>query len=244
MTNHRIIEFITLEIKLIARNRKPRQNFYQMLIVYSVSMACISYLQNDISHITEHLDFILLLLLSMCGSNFIFLHGVYLLTWESTFFEGLSIQNIAMKDYFKAKYYLFVMSAIFYFAISFLPLILMDYRLIMPLFSITVFNAGVSSLMILIYAFFNSERAYLEKSIFLNNEGYGMWQYSFMMLMVSLPCFLINLLHMFLTYNMALILIAAIGFFAILTNNYWLKLITRIYIKRKYIMIQKYSEVV
>lgn len=233
--------YIILELKMIFRNKKPQQNFYQIVTIYVIMVFMLLYINNSsvLSNFTSPLFSVIISIL--CGI-FMYLHGLFLLTWESTFFEGLNTLNINILSFLKAKFWLLLLSMITLLFTNTILLLIINVNLIYPLFAITSLNIGISSFLVIIYSLYNNERAELNKSIFLNHEGYGFWQYLFMMALIAFPTLIIMLLNSFFSYNYVYALLMFIGMFSLTLSKYWFRIILAIYIKRKYIILNKFNE--
>jgi hypothetical protein len=194
-----ITTLMSLELKLIIRNRKALNNFFQIIIIY-ISIALYYYFLNQ-----KISEFLLpnLMIISLLSSVFILGHGMYLLTWESTYFGFLMTRKLSMNLFFLAKFFLFFFSSILFSIIS-IPLILLSKGNIFQYLTFLIFNVGVLPLIVVSVSFFNNERASLDKGIFFNYEGYGLWQYFVFIFEVMLP-----------------------GLFYIFINIFWTDLYTR-----------------
>ena len=235
-------QYIKLEINLIIRNKKPKENLYQIILIYLVMILMFMYINNNSNQIITSTSPILTIFMSIFCGVFIYLHGLFLLTWESTFFEGLNALNINMFSFLKSKFWLLLLSMVLLLFVTSM-IFLFSYRnFLFPLFAVTFFNAGICIFLIIIYSLFNNERAELNKSIFLNNEGYGFWQYLFMMGLIALPTILILFLRLFFNPNNTYIILVLLGILSFLFSGYWFKTIHKIYIKRKYIILKKFNE--
>ena len=154
---NRIKAFLLLEVFMIARNKKPRQNFYQIVLIYLLLLFFLYVINQKSSISIYRADFFYSFLLTALSGIFIFLHGLFLLTWDSTYFEGLNINIFDVKSFFKAKYYLLFTSTILFFLLTLPPLLFIDKKLLLRFISVTIFNGGCSSFLIIFYSLFNNE---------------------------------------------------------------------------------------
>jgi hypothetical protein len=201
-----VIILIDLEFKLIARNRKALSNFIQIIIIFmTLAIYCILNRQNISDLFLPHL-----MIVSLLSSIFILGHGLFLLTWESTYFGFLMTRNISMRIFFLAKFFLFSLSGIVLSFIS-IPVILFSKGDLLQYLSFLIFNLGVLPLFVVAFSFFNNDRASLDKGIFLNYEGYGLWQYIVFLLEIMLPGLVYLFIKFFLTATYAYLMLNLIG---------------------------------
>jgi hypothetical protein len=196
-------EFILLELNMILRNRKPLNNLYQILLIYLFSILVYIYFCNKA--INSSLAFYMIL--SLMSSSFILGHGLFLLTWESTYFNFIMTRKISIQSFFAAKYYLFLMSALILSIIN-IPIIIVVRGNLFLYFSFLIFNIGMIPILLISVSFYNNERASLGKGVFFNYEGYGLWQYTIFVFEVMLPGIIyMGILSIWSKYGALLILI-------------------------------------
>jgi hypothetical protein len=225
---------ISLELKLIVRNRKALNNFIQIIIIY-LTLAVYYYF---FSQTIPETSLLKLMIISLLSSIFILGHGLYLLTWESTYFGFLMTRKLSMNSFFLAKFFLFSLSGIILSIIS-IPLILLSKGNLFQYLSFLIFNVGVLPLIVVSVSFFNNERASLDKGIFFNYEGYGLWQYFVFLFEIMLPGLVFILLNIFWTDTYAYLLITIIGFFGIII---FLRKPILFFNHRKYKIIQGFNQ--
>jgi hypothetical protein len=203
-------EFILLELNMILRNRKPLNNLYQILLIYLFSILVYIYFSDKA--INSSLAFFMIL--SLMSSSFILGHGLYLLTWESTYFNFIMTRKISIQSFFAAKYYLFIISAIILSLIN-IPTIIVVRGNILIYLSFLIFNIGMIPIILISISFYNNERASLGKGVFFNYEGYGLWQYTVFIFEVMLPGIIyISILKIWSIYG-ALLILLLLGFLGI-----------------------------
>jgi hypothetical protein len=178
----RLFRYIQLEFNMILRNKKPLNNLYQILLIYIFSILVYIYTCNN--PLKNSLVFSMIV--SIMSSSFIMGHGIFLLTWESTYFCFLMTRKISIQSFFRAKLLMFILSAILFSLIN-IPIILIAGGNFFMYISFLMFNVGIIPIFLVSISFYNSERASLDRGIFFNYEGYGMWQYLVFIFELMLP---------------------------------------------------------
>jgi hypothetical protein len=228
-----LFPYIYLEITMIVRNKKPLNNLFQILLLYIFSIFILILTYNK----SLNTSLMFLMVLSLMNSSFVLGHGVFLLTWESTYFSFLMTHKISLQSFFRAKYVLFILSAIILSFIN-IPLILIVKSNIWLYLSFLVFNVGVLPLLVVVVAFFNNERADLDRSILLNYEGYGMWQYTILIFELMLPGFIyIGISSIWSVYG-ALFILCFLGILGIMITTFFPCLF---FLNRKYQIIHGFN---
>jgi hypothetical protein len=229
-----IADFILLELRMIRRNKKPLNNLYQILIMYLFSILVYVYLFK--SALNNSLTFFMIV--SLLSSSFIVGHGLFLLTWESTYFIFIMTRKISMSLFFTAKFILLLISALILSLIN-IPILYIIGGNIMIYTSFLIFNIGIYPLLIKSIAFFNNERASLARGVFFNYEGYGMWQYILFIFVVMLPGLLYLIIIRFWSVPVAIIIEILLGIFGIVLNMVYPSLF---FFQRKYKIIDGFSQ--
>jgi len=177
-----VLSYIILELRMILRNKKPLNNLYQIFLIYLFSVCVLIY-----AHDTPLKDsLVFLMIMSLMSSSFILGHGIFLLTWESTYFSFFMTRKISLQDFFKSKMLLFIISSIV-FSFTSIPVILIFKWSLLMYLSFLIFNIGLIPILVITVSLFNNERASLEKGVFFNYEGYGLWQYLIFIAELMLP---------------------------------------------------------
>jgi hypothetical protein len=234
LLSNSILDYLTLEIKMLLRNKKPLNNLFQIVVMYIFSLLVYTYFQLKPSSLNNTFTFYIIV--SLLSSSFIVGHGIFMLTWESTYFCFFMTRIISLRSFFQAQYILFLLSAIFLSIIN-VPVILIIGGDLLMYFSFFVFNIGVLPLIITAVSLFNNERASLNKGVFFNYEGYGLWQYIVFTFELSLPGIIYLSLEKAISnlyISLVLILFGIIGI--VLIVNYP----TLFFVSRKYKIINGY----
>ncbi len=178
-------DLLRLEIKLIWRNKRPRT--YVFMCLFFIVYGFVFYSNKMLNSYDVMLIFIGVFL----SAIFLLQYGQLLIAWESEYFDFLMTRNITAKDYFMAKYWLFIISEVFAFLIS-LPFGLFNREIIYVNFALLLFNMGISTYIVLYMSVYNKAPVEINKSAFMNYQGVKVSQFLPFILVTGLPL----LLHM------------------------------------------------
>ena len=226
--------FLLLEVKMILRNKKSLHNLYQIILMYIFMIFLLFHANHSISD-----NFLgKVLIINMMSCLFMLAHGIYLLTWESTYFSFLITRKVSFHSFFKAKYSLFALSATFLSLIN-IPILIFVKESLLMYFSFLIFNIGITALLVVSVSLFNNERASLDRGIFINYEGYGFWQYLVFIVEFLLPAFIYISISKIWSPDAAMIILIISGTIGIFIISYSPALF---FLKRKYKIINGFNK--
>ena len=159
-------KWMLLESKMIWRNKRSRQ-FLIISILFLLYPLIIVSGDTGISSRTT----MILLSLFMTGA-FTLNYGQLLLSWNSNHFDTIITQNLSLRIYLKAKYYLLAVSNVVLFFCS-MPYAFLNSEFILIALATMLFNTGG---VIWIYLFLNlyiSKKIDPSKGSMMNYEGFG-----------------------------------------------------------------------
>lgn len=221
--------YISLEIYLILRNKRPRQTMLMVLffLIYFLFMV--------ISNHSMQGPFFTFLVVTMLTGFGAASYGQFMFSWESTYFDGIMARKNNFVNYIKAKYYLMTgMTLIIFIPIltTFMITKLVDIYL---LFSILLFSLGGTPFVIMFMGTFNDGRVDLNSGTFMNYQGVKGSQFLLSFLFVMLPFGIYSLFKFMFNDYSGKIAIALPGLILIIFHNWWIeKLIIRRFYTRKY----------
>jgi hypothetical protein len=228
----KIGEFINLELKLIFRNKRMKNQFY--LFVAIVFMFGIQLVTNQI---IEQNFFMSLFWVGFLVAGFGMIFSQYLFMSESSYMDGLMVRKHLFFSLMKAKYY-------FYCAISFLV-----YVAVM----IIVWWKGILSYMLVTSAFFYYigfiycclfQNGVYNKTYFdLNDSGFMNWKSSstsmivISMFAMFIPLALVSAIQIMTSEDIACYFMLIVGLSFVLGSDVWLKWTYNRMMKRRYIIM-------
>ena len=177
-------KLIEVEIKLILRNKRPKS-------VTVISFLFVAY--GFILYPTTGTNAIALIIFGLIITGMFMLnYGQFLISWESAHFDGLLARNVQLKDYVRAKFYLFGVAVIISFILS-LCYFMYGARVIAFNGAVALFNLGVTSWVVLFFSTFNPKKIDLSKSTFFNYQGTSSQQFLLMVPVMGLPILIYGL---------------------------------------------------
>lgn len=165
----------------------------------------------------------------------------YAFSWEGRYFDNILTSNIDMEKYLRVKFIIALLICTLSFILT-IPYVLFGAKILFINFVTFLFNIGVLSFVLLYNATFNKKSMDLSKGAVFNYQGIGASNY-----LVLLPAFLLPI-FIYLPFNYfgvpytGLIVIGLLGISGLLFNKSILKIITKQFYKRKYIMAEGFRE--
>lgn len=226
-------KLIELELKLIWRNKRPKSVAIVSFIF--VGYGFILYPTNNVNAIS--LIFFGLIITGM----FLLNYGQFLLSWESGYFDMLLARNVQMKDYVKAKYYMFVASIVVAFLLS-LVYFYFGTKVVLFNAAIAVFNIGITIWVVLYAATFSPKKIDLSKSSFFNYQGTGAQQFILMVPVLLLPTLVYGTFYLIGGENTGLAALFGFGIVGILLTNVLQNIITQRLREKRYTIASNFRE--
>ncbi len=224
----RIGELIGLELKLILRHKRPRNTLVMsgLLLFYGL----IFYTQDIYM---EQMSGIFLFAGIFVTGAFFINHGQFLLSWESGYFDFVLIRKINLRQYFEAKYYMFLGACTIAFVVS---LAYGYFGLEIILFNLAayLFNIGINIPFVMRIAMFNPKKIDLNKGAAFNYEGVGAAQFLIAIPVLGLPYVFYGPLAAFGYGNYGLLLVALVGLIGFLLRNKTIDYLTKSFIQNRH----------
>jgi hypothetical protein len=228
-------QLVVLECKLMLRNRRPKHYLLVSLLFSTV------YLVFLLSNPSTFGGMVLGAVVGLFASGgFVLNYGQLMFSWESSYFNGLLARNIDLRQYVQAKLLLLQGSCVALFLIS-LPLFLWLKPEMLPLhIAFLFYNAGVTSLLILILALNNRERIDLSRSGgFFNYEGFSvvhwLWFFPTMIPPVLILFFLRD------QPDLGLLVLSTMGAVGLLLSRFGNYYFARMLIRNRYKMAEGFN---
>ena len=228
-------KYILLEIKLILRNKRPRQTIciYPIFPLYLI----LSLLQR------EQNQFLILMVLSFSFGLLSLLYGQYVFSWESSFFEIIMAKKIKFGEYVQAKYYFMIILSFIVFIVH-VPIFILFFRhYIFSLFVMFIFTIGVTNFIVLFSGVFNDGRIELNESFLFNYQGLNFNQLILPLIVLAIPLGFFYLLKVLNIVYLGNIILLLIGLVLLTFHNWWIEnIILRLFKKKKYQNIEGYRK--
>ena len=219
--------YLSLEISLLFRNKRPRQMMVMVPIVIIYFMFIIL---NSKQPFSPFFNLVVVTTLIGIGANN---YGQFIFIWESSYFDTLMARKNNFENYVKAKFYLLSALSI----LSFIPLFIffrymknIDPYLIC---SVLIFIVGVNSFIILFFSTFHDGRIDLSRSSFFNYQGINGNNYLISLIFIFLPIGIFSLFKYYFNPIVGELAIAIPGLLFIALNDWWIKRIILPHFQRR-----------
>ena len=232
----RVGELAALELKLILRHKRSR---------YSITMSFFFLLYGLIFYKQEIIAAnafgkMMFAAIFMTGISII-MYGQFMFAWQSAHFDGLLSNKINFKDFIKAKFLLFTISA------SIITILASFYGFISPKLLLLhlaayLYNIGFGTVVVLYLATMNYKRLDINKSASFNFQGTGATQWLLMLPYVLVPLLIYLPFGMLDKPYIGLMIVSAFGFIMLLMRNFWVGYITKRFEQQRYKIAEGFRE--
>lgn len=224
----RIGELIGLELKLILRHKRPRNTLVMsgLLLFYGFFF----YTQDK--YMGQMSGVFLFAGIFITGAFFMN-HGQFLLSWESGYFDFILIRKAKLRQYFEAKYYMFVAASTIAFVAS-LGYAYFGVEIILFNLAAYLFNIGVGIPFVMRIAMFSPKKIDLNKGAAFNYEGVGAAQFLIAIPIMGLPYLFFGPLALLGYETYGLLLVALIGLIGFLLRNKTIDYLAKSFTKNRH----------
>lgn len=226
--------YITLELKLLIRNKRPRQALMMIpIMVIYIIIFNLNYAKDN---------FLALILPCVLGVGTAS-YGQYLFSWESSYFDGIMARKNNLVNYIKAKYYLMSAVTIIIFIPFFIYFSITGKENVILLSVFLIFTVGVLCLIMIFIGTFNDGRIDLTQNNYFNFQGKKANQYLLTSVLMILPVGMYSLFSFLINDTIGKLVIGLMGLLFIITHEWWLKkIIVPYFISRKYKNLEGYRK--
>lgn len=219
---------VTLELKMMWRNRRPRHNVL-LSILFSTVYLCLLLVTSVLVENT-----VLLPIIGLFASGGLALnYGQLMFSWDSTYFEGLAARDIDSATLVRSKFILLQLSCVLLFVLSLPVFWLLKPELLLMHVAFMLYNVGVTCGLVMLLAVHNRSRVELDRSgNFFNYEGFSIVHWLWI-IPTSVPP--VVLMVMFRDSQLtALAIIAIVGTVSTLLTRFWSDYLAKIHHSRRY----------
>jgi hypothetical protein len=165
----------------------------------------------------------------------------YAFGYESGYFDGLLTKNIDFNQYIHVKYYISVLICTLCYVLT-IPYLVFGYKILLINTAMYLYNIGVLTFVLLYFATFNTKRIDLSRGGAFNYQGIGAMNW-----LALLPAFILPLLiylpfRIFGHPNAGIAFTGLLGITGLFFSKFFIRLITKNFYKRKYIMAHNFRE--
>jgi hypothetical protein len=230
-------ELISLDLKLIWRNKRPKSMmFYSLIFIF---YGFIFYSKPNLEHPSQWWTLIMggIFITGLSMINF----GSFLISWQSDFFDGLMCSNIPVKTFLRAKWFLLVaISSGLFLISSFYGLI--DWKLIVFQLACFLYNIGVNAILLIYFATWNFKRMDISRNSTMNYQGTGIVQWLYILILILVPLGIYRGVNVIFGPWAAVMTLGFLGFASLLLKDWWLGIMTALFERRKYLILKGFRE--
>lgn len=221
-------DWISLELKLILRNKRPRTVLYMsaMFLLYGL----IFYTQDKY---TEGMPAFLLFIGVFITGIFMINYGQFLFSWQASHFDFTLTRPVSLRQFIESKYWLLNSVTVFCFLLS-IPYAYFGWNIVFNHAMLTLFNMGVNIYIILNLAMWGPKKLNLTKGGSMNYEGVGAAQWVMGIPILISPYIIYTPFAIFGKPNWGIIAIGFIGLMGIVLRPYLLAFTTNRLERLKY----------
>ena len=231
-------ELISLDLKLIWRNKRPRTMILYSLIF--IFYGFIMYIPKNLAS-PSHWWTLMFGGIFITGTT-LFNYGSFLFSWQSNYFDGLMTTNLPIQSYLKGKWFLLSsMSTALFVVASFYGFI--DIKLVVIQFACYLYNIGVNVVVLLYFATWNYKSMDLSRGSMMNYQATGIVQWLFTLLLILIPTVLYFCFYYLRGPWSAIIVLGLVGLVSLLMRDWWIDWITKEFKKRKYYILEGFREI-
>ncbi len=230
-----IAPFLQLDLKLIWRNKRTKTQVFMSLamILYGLFF----YTMDTYGDTSTIYAFVGIFITGIFMINF----GQFIPAWDSEYYNMLMAQNIPMRKYLDSKAGLIYVSIGVMFLLS-IPYVYFGWEALAINLACALYNLGVNVPVVLFFGSRNKKRIDLQKSALGNMQGASATQFLIVLPLMVVPCLIYFALKFFISFEIALAVLALFGIVGFALRNKMLDAITKIYRAKKYGMIAGFSE--
>lgn len=164
-------EMINVEVKLILRNKRPRNIVY--LSIFFLLYGLIFY-TND-KYQAEFASIFVFVGVFVTGI-FMISYGQLLFSWQGGHYDFTLTRPVSVRQYVESKYWLLTLVSVACFVLS-TPYVYFGWRILLIHFATFLFNIGINVFVIFNLAMWDPKKVDLKKSATFNYEGVGLAQW-------------------------------------------------------------------
>lgn len=220
-------DYMRLELKLIFRNKLPRNQFWGFMVLMGMFAAALAFqVYGDDSYMNNFVCLYCYCILGTMSLN-------QLMSAEGNYIDGLLVRKESIYHLLRAKYYIHCTFLILPFAFSLIPVIEGSIPLLMSV-AYMLFTAGVVFAAMMQVAVTNSKTTQLNQTAIGKQQPNNMYQFITAIDAFTVPLLINKLLALMLGEEAAYWALIVLGLAGIVTHRWWLKNIYQRMMKRKY----------
>ena len=230
--------FLKNDIRMIWRNKRPRQTFFWSFYFLFYG----AYLMNRYTG-NDHFSFNIVFASMFVTSGFLFSFGNYVPSWDSEYYRLFMSQNIKYRQYIESKWWLMSVSVLMFSILS-IPFIYFGLNVLLLILAMAVFNIGFNSYLVLLGGLFNDKPIKLSEKArrFQNTKGFNGNAFLLGMIRLILPLLVFYVSMKIGGINLGVGVLFIIGVIGIMLKSVILNYIVKIYIRKKYALLESFAK--
>jgi len=230
-----IAPFMQLDLKLLWRNKRTKSSVWMLAL--GLLYGLFFYPQPMYQNMPWFFAFIGIFVTGIFLINF----GQFIPAWDSGYYKLLMSQNIKYEQYLKSKFTLMALSVIILFVLS-IPYVYFGWKILLAHFAAAIYNLGVNTHVILYGGSFNRKKIDLSQKAAFNYQGTGAVQWLIGIPLLLVPMGLFALFNFLIGFEIACLILAALGIIGIVLHQKIMTCITAKYLESKYKMIDAFDQ--
>jgi hypothetical protein len=227
--------FIKNDLRLMWRNKRTKSSIWMLAV--GLGYGLIFYTQDIYANMT-----VMYVLVGIFSTGtFLINFGQFIPAWDSSYYKMLMSQNFKYERYLKAKFTIMTISVVLLFLLG-IPYVYFGWKILAVHFAAMIYNIGVNSHVILYGGTFNRKKINLDEKAAFNFQGTGAVQWLIGFPLMFIPMGIFALINWLVSFEIATITIALIGFIGVALHKKLMAAITKKYIKNKYLMIHAFNQ--
>ncbi len=224
-----------LEIKLIARNKRPKT-----MTIMSIFFLLYGFMFYTMDVYFENPLFLVGMGIFITGMIMIN-HGQLMFSWESSYYDFLLGRPVNIREFLEAKFWLYSTAMFCAFLIT-LPYAFFNIEIAFYNLAALLFNIGFNIYLLMYINAFNTKRVDLTKRAMFNYEGIGASQFLLIFPILGFPVIIVYLFDLFDYATSGVLFLGFAGLSGIVFKDKVIRAIAVKLIKRKYIMSKGFRE--
>jgi hypothetical protein len=230
-----VAPFIKNDLRLIARNKRTKSSFF--ILIMGLFYGLFFYPQK----MYADMEFFYAFIGVFSTGSFLINFGQFIPAWDSGYYKMLMTQNFKYERYLKSKFTLMTISVVILFVLG-IPYIYFGWKVLLVHFAAMIYNIGVNSHVIMYGGSFNRKKINLDEKAAFNFQGTGAVQWLIGIPLMVVPMGLFALINWLVSFEIAVVVLAGLGFLGIGFHQKLMTVITKKYVASKYIMIHSFNQ--
>ncbi|MDZ7845539.1 MAG: DUF5687 family protein [Owenweeksia sp.] len=160
-------------------------------------------------------------------------YGQFLIGWEGAYFDGILTRAYPMESFFRAKFWLLVLSSVVTYLIT-LGYIYFTLDALWINTACFIYNIGVNSFVLLFASTYQKKKIDLSKGSAFNYQGTSATQFLVALPLMILPILIFQAFNIFDRPYYGLVALAAAGLLSLAFSKYWFKEVIKNFKEKKY----------